>query len=276
MAITHYNPVTTCRVPLPTISFFKRWHNVSTTVLLADPDMATEWSALAVGYPVICLAFYCSIVNDWMPIAFNSASYACIEHFRGRLYVTFKSWIGILDLDGDVLAINPLEIAGDGDNDYSESDARDGPSPKIKWGHLLDLLDEDPPSKRIVESHLVECNGELLLMVMHVEGQYNNSKVEWVGDGAVRLLRMEDLGSFALFICRNHVFALSPKEFPTILANCVYIVEQQCQPDGLVRVVNFNDDTNEWVGDKDIFPDDGKLRCTLVGWAFRGWVLPKY
>uniref|UniRef100_A0A0D9XLM0 KIB1-4 beta-propeller domain-containing protein n=1 Tax=Leersia perrieri TaxID=77586 RepID=A0A0D9XLM0_9ORYZ len=298
-AITLYNPVTARRIPLPAIGFFKRWHDVGTVVLSADPDTAAEWSAVAVGYPANCIAYYSSATNDWTPVTFNSAGYAGVEHFRGQFYVAFKAQIGVLDLDDDVPTINVLEIAGDDDDGGSDSDASSGAGNKYAG-----LEDEDPPRKRIVESHLVECNGELLLVVMHDEVQYTDSKaaaaaaivvggrssrnksderwvdvfqVEWVQNGRVRLLRMEDLGSYALFIDRNHAFALSPEEFPAILANCIYIVEQQGHPDGLVRVVNFNDDTNEWVvGDEDIFPDDGKLGCTLVGWALRGWVLPKY
>uniref|UniRef100_A0A0D9XLM2 Uncharacterized protein n=1 Tax=Leersia perrieri TaxID=77586 RepID=A0A0D9XLM2_9ORYZ len=81
-----------------------------------------------------------------MPIAFNSAGYA---------------GIGILDLDGKVPTINPLEIAGD---DGLESDASSG-----SGNNYAGLEDEDHPSKRIIESHLVECNGELLHVVMHDE-----------------------------------------------------------------------------------------------------------
>uniref|UniRef100_A0A0D9XLM1 Uncharacterized protein n=1 Tax=Leersia perrieri TaxID=77586 RepID=A0A0D9XLM1_9ORYZ len=36
-AITLYNSITACRIPLSAISFFKRWHDVATVVLSTDP-----------------------------------------------------------------------------------------------------------------------------------------------------------------------------------------------------------------------------------------------
>ncbi|KAF0930453.1 hypothetical protein E2562_032882 [Oryza meyeriana var. granulata] len=89
--ITLFNPVTGRRIRLPPIGFFKRWHDVPTIVLSADPDTVEKWFAVAVGFPANCLACYSSATNEWTLISFNYAGYAGVEHYRGRFYMAFKS-----------------------------------------------------------------------------------------------------------------------------------------------------------------------------------------
>uniref|UniRef100_J3N462 KIB1-4 beta-propeller domain-containing protein n=1 Tax=Oryza brachyantha TaxID=4533 RepID=J3N462_ORYBR len=294
-AITLFNPVTGRRIRLPPIGFFKRWHDVATIVLSDDPDTAEEWSAVAVGFPANSLAWYSSATGEWTPLSFSFAGYAGVEHFRRRFYVAFKSQLCVLELDGGAPAVIPLELqAGNDDDHSSESGCRNNGGSGLR--------DEDPPSKRIVETHLVECDGELLVVSMHDEVAYNTAnsegvlgnfgrkarhsdderwvdvhRVQWLEGGAVRLVRVQDLGSHALFVGRNHAFALSPEEFPACRANCIYAVEMQGHPGGLVRVLNFNDDSTEWAfPDEDIFPDDGAGGSPSAAWARRGWVFPKY
>ncbi|XP_052169232.1 uncharacterized protein LOC127785940 [Oryza glaberrima] len=311
--ITLFNPVTGRRIPLPPIGFFKKWHDVATIVLSADPDTAEAWSAVAVGFPANCLAYYSSATNDWKPIRFNySSGYAGVEHFRGRFYVAFKSEISVLEVDVATPAAIKIEIAHDDDDedadvfdidlnlDHETSNSDDDDDDDDDCADTLaGLGDEDYPLKCLVETHLVDCGGELLVVSMHDEVAYKKPspesavgrkprshdderwvdvhRVEWLESGAARLVRMEDLGGYALFVGRNHAFALSPEEFPACQPNCIYSVEQQGHPDGLVRVVNFNDDTTEWAcPDEDIFPDDDMRGSPTAGWARRGWVFPKY
>ncbi|KAF0930450.1 hypothetical protein E2562_032880 [Oryza meyeriana var. granulata] len=308
-AIALVNPVTGRRIRLPPIGFFKKWHDVATVVLSADPDTADEWAAVAVGFPTNCLAYYSSAAGAWKPLCFNAAGYAGVEHYKGRFYVAFKAQLCVCDVEAAVPAVIPLEqIDGDG----SEGENVTG-------------------SRRVVETHLVECDGELLLVSVHDNLEYNSAnatifddgggdddhdgdgnsnggdgrvvevlRVEWLEDGAVRLVREEDpLGSHALFLGRNCAFALSPAGFPACRANCVYLVDQQGHPDGRVRVVDLNperrwepeeatctDDegelglemiSNKWARrDETIYPDDGRRGGPSAGWARLGWFFPKY
>uniref|UniRef100_A0A8R7NYY1 F-box domain-containing protein n=1 Tax=Triticum urartu TaxID=4572 RepID=A0A8R7NYY1_TRIUA len=181
-AITLVNPVTGRRIPLPPIAFFKRWHDVATVVLSADPGGATEWAAVAAGFPADRIAYYSSATGAWTPLAFSAAGYAGVEHYRGRFYVAFKNQLCV---------ICELECGA-------------------------------PPAVIPLDSHLVECDGQLLLVSVRDETDYNSDndigagdadaddegssagggstrvvevhRVELVGDGAVRLVRVEDLG----------------------------------------------------------------------------------
>ncbi|BAF26998.2 Os10g0520100 [Oryza sativa Japonica Group] len=297
-AVALVNPVTGRRIRLPPIGFFKRWHDVATVVLSADPDTADEWAAVAVGFPTNCLAYYSSAAGAWTPLGFSAAGYAGVEHFRGRFYVAFKSQLCVCDVEATVPAVIPLEQLIDDD---------DGGGENVDTG------------RRVVETHLVECDGELLLVSVHDnlernpedttifgddddhDGSSSSSsdsgdgrvvevlRVEWVAGGAVRLVRQEDLRSRALFLGRNHAFALSPEEFPSCRANCVYLVDQQGHPDGRVRVFDMNADErwepeeaavvarNYARRDETIFPpDDGRRDAQSAGWARRGWFFPKY
>ena len=49
-AVVLVNPVTGRRVRLPPIGFFRRWLDVTTIVLSADPGAAAEWAAVAIGF----------------------------------------------------------------------------------------------------------------------------------------------------------------------------------------------------------------------------------
>lgn len=278
-AITLVNPVTGGRIPLPPIGFFKKWHDVATVVLSADPGTADEWAAVAAGFPANCLAYYSSATGAWTPLDFSAAGYAGVEHYKGRFYVAFKSQICVCELEGDAPAVIPLEhIDGDGSDD------------------------EKAPGRRVVETHLVECDDELLLVSVHDDVEYNSDndmdmglgvdegetsgggggdaravevhRVEWVGNGAVRLVRQEDLGRHALFLGRNRAFALSPVEFPACRANCVYLVDRQGHPDGLVRMVDMESRLAR--REETISPHDGRRGAPSAGWARRGWFFPSY
>ncbi|XP_062201485.1 uncharacterized protein LOC133904013 [Phragmites australis] len=282
-AIVLVNPVTGRRVPLPPIGFFKKWIDVTTVVLSADPDTAVgRWAAVVVGFPTTCLAYYSSATGAWTQLDFSVAGYAAVEHYRGRFYVAFKSQICVCELDGDAPAVIPLEhVNADGDDSDDEKVARSG--------------------RRVVETHLVECDGELLLVSVLDDVVHNSDDdmglglavdddgdtggrwyapvvevhgVEWLGDGTVRLVRRVDLGWHALFLGRNRAFALSPAEFPACRANCVYLVDRQGHPNGLVKVVDME---SPWVrSEETIFPVDGRRESPAAGWARRGWFFPKY
>uniref|UniRef100_A0A0E0BCS3 KIB1-4 beta-propeller domain-containing protein n=1 Tax=Oryza glumipatula TaxID=40148 RepID=A0A0E0BCS3_9ORYZ len=302
-AVALVNPVTGRRIRLPPIGFFKRWHDVATVVLSADPGTADEWAAVAVGFPTNCLAYYSSAAGAWTPLGFSAAGYAGVEHYRGRFYVAFKSQLCVCDVEATVPAVIPLEQLTDDDDG--------GGGENVDTG------------RRVVETHLVECDGELLLVSVRDnlernpedatifgdagddddhDGSSSSSdsdgggdgrvvevlRVEWVAGGAVRLVRQEDLRSRALFLGRNRAFALSPAEFPACRANCVYLVDQQGHPDGRVRVFDMNADgrwepeeaaivaRNYALRDETIYPDDGRRDAQSAGWARRGWFFPKY
>ena len=96
-------------------------------------------------------------------------------------------------------------------------------------------------------------------------------RVEWLGDGAVRLVRVLDIGWNNLFLGRNRAFALSGAEFPCCRANCIYLVDRQGHPDGVVRVLGMD---SQWARHEEtICPDDGS---SSAGWARRGWFFPNY
>ncbi|KAL6905204.1 hypothetical protein ACP4OV_002805 [Aristida adscensionis] len=293
-AILLVNPLTGRCVRLPPIGFFKRWLDVTTVVLSGDPDAAAEWAAVAVGFPTSCLAYYSSAAGAWTPLGFSAPGYAGVEHYRGRFYVAFGSQICVCELDGDAPAAIPLENV-DMDVEANGSDDEKVPG----------------PGRRVVETHLVECGGELLLVSVRDDVEYNSDddmgrglavdididdgaasgggggggggdaravevhRVQWIGDGAVRLVRQVDLGRHALFLGRNRAFALSPAEFPACRANCVYLVDRQGHPDGLVRVVDMK---SQWARrNQEIFPDDGRRGSTTsAGWARRGWFFPNF
>ncbi|XP_040384427.1 uncharacterized protein LOC102717834 [Oryza brachyantha] len=242
-AVALVNPVTGRRIRLPPIGFFKKWHDVATVVLSDDPDTADEWAVVAVGFPTNCLAYYSSATGAWTPLRFNAAGYAGVEHYKGRFYVAFKSQLCVCDVESAIPAVIPLEHI-DGENVTGRG--------------------------VVVETHLVQCDGELLLVSVHDNLEYSSGnstildndgdggdhdgnsestgghgrvvevlRVEWLDGGAVRLVREEELRSHALFLGRNRAFALSPAEFPACRPSCAYLVDQQGHPDGRVRVVDL-------------------------------------
>uniref|UniRef100_J3N463 KIB1-4 beta-propeller domain-containing protein n=1 Tax=Oryza brachyantha TaxID=4533 RepID=J3N463_ORYBR len=220
-----------------------KWHDVATVVLSDDPDTADEWAVVAVGFPTNCLAYYSSATGAWTPLRFNAAGYAGVEHYKGRFYVAFKSQLCVCDVESAIPAVIPLEHI-DGENVTGRG--------------------------VVVETHLVQCDGELLLVSVHDNLEYSSGnstildndgdggdhdgnsestgghgrvvevlRVEWLDGGAVRLVREEELRSHALFLGRNRAFALSPAEFPACRPSCAYLVDQQGHPDGRVRVVDL-------------------------------------
>ncbi|KAL6641322.1 hypothetical protein ACP70R_019503 [Stipagrostis hirtigluma subsp. patula] len=281
-AIVLVNPVTGRCVPLPPIGFFKRWLDVTTVVLSGNPDTAAGWAAVAVGFPTTCLAYYSSVTGAWTPLAFSVPGYAGVEYYKGRFYVAFGSQICVCEQYAP--AVIPLEnVDADVEGDGSDDDKVLG------------------RGRRVLETHLVECDGELLLVSVRDDVEYSSEddmglglavdiggsgrgdgdarvvevhRVEWVGDGAVRLVRVVDLGWHALFLGRNHAFALSPAEFPACRVNCVYLVDRQGHPDGLVRVVDME---SQWARrEETMYPDDGRRGSPSAGWARRGWFFPNY
>uniref|UniRef100_A0A8I6WIC8 DUF295 domain-containing protein n=2 Tax=Hordeum vulgare subsp. vulgare TaxID=112509 RepID=A0A8I6WIC8_HORVV len=288
-AITLVNPVTGRRISLPPIAFFKKWHDVATVVFSADPGGAADWAAVAAGFPANRIAYYSSASGAWTPLDFSAAGYAGVEHYRGRFYVAFKNQLCVIcELEcGAPPAVIPLEhVDGDDGGGGSDDD------------------EQVPGSGRSValDAHLVECDGQLLLVSVRDETDYNSDndigagdadadgedstggggstrvvevhRVELVGDGAVRLVRVQDLGWHALFLGRNRAFALSPADFPACRVNCVYLLDRQGHPDGVVRVVNME---SQWARlEETIYPDDGRRGLPSVGWARRGWFFPNY
>ncbi|XP_047094272.1 uncharacterized protein LOC124706635 [Lolium rigidum] len=283
-AVTLLNPATGRRVPLPPIAFFKRWHDVATLVLSADPAAGAAWAALAAGFPTNCLAYYSSAApGAWTPLRFSAAGYAGVEHHAGRFYVAFRNRICVLHDPGCGAppAVIPLEHADPGA--VGRSDDEDGPG----------------DGRRVaVDTHLVECGGDLLHVSVRDEAGYSSDddvavdgdgsstdssggkrvvelhRVELVGDAAVRLVRVEDLGRHALFLGRNRAFALSKAEFPACRVNCVYLLDRQGHPDGVVRVLGMD---SQWARrEETIYPDDGRRGSPSAGWARRGWFLPSY
>ncbi|KAL5226210.1 hypothetical protein ABZP36_012849 [Zizania latifolia] len=295
--ITLFNPVTCRRISLPPIAFFKKWHDVTTIVLSADPDAADEWSAVAIAFPTNCLAYYSSATGAWTPLRFNAAGYPGVEHYNGRFYVAFESQLCVCELDVATPAVIPLEQF-DSDSDYSDDEAGALAAMELKqanrYEHSWD--DEKLPGKRVVETHLVECDGELLIVSVYGDVRYNSEstrtgsgggaicdertvevhRVEWMEDGRVQLEKEEDLGDNALFLGRNHAFALSAEKFPACQPNCVYLVDLQGHPDGLVRVVDLDCYGQSTRRDENIYPVDGKQGSPSAGWARRGWFIPKY
>jgi hypothetical protein len=145
-----------------------------------------------------------------------------------------------------------------------------------------------------VETHLVECDGELLVVSVCEDVGYSSDvesgsgfaagiggdaravevhRVEWQSGGAVRLVPKVDWN--AQFLGRNCSLALSPEEFPACRVNCVYLVDRQGHPDGLVWVVDME---SPWARrEETICPGDGwRGSPAAVGWARRGWFFPHY
>ncbi|RCV42115.1 hypothetical protein SETIT_9G189900v2 [Setaria italica] len=265
-AIVLVNPVTGRRVRLPPIAFFKRVGGGGGRV----PDDLPR--------------YYSSTTGAWARLDFRAQGYAGVEHYNGRFYVAFRSQICVCEVvGGDATAVIPLERADGADDGDGSDDEK--------------LL--PPCGRRVVETHLVDCGGQLLLVSVHDDVVYNSDddmaglavddegisyagdaravevhRVEWLGDGAVRLVRVADLGWNALFLGRNRAFALSPAEFPACRANCIYLVDRQGHPDGVVRVVDME---SQWARrEETICPDDGPRGSSSAGWARRGWFFPNY
>ncbi|CAN6287712.1 unnamed protein product [Urochloa humidicola] len=289
-AIVLANPVTGRRVHLPPIGFFKRWVDVTTVVLSADPAAAAEWAAVAVGFPTTCLAYYSSATGEWARLDYSAPGYAGVEHYDGRFYVAFRSQICVVEAGGDEPVVIPLEHddgGGVGGGDGSSDDEKPLPG----------------GGRRVVETHLVKFGCDLLLVSVHDNVAYNSDddmgglavdgdgcgkggggggdaravevhRVEWLWDGAVRLVRVEDLGWNALFLGRNGGFALPAAEFPACRVNCVYLVDRQGHPDGAVRVLDME---SQWACcEETICPDEGRRGSSPTGWARRGWFFPNY
>ncbi|KQJ97488.1 uncharacterized protein LOC100842562 [Brachypodium distachyon] len=294
-AITLLNPSTGRRVPLPPIGFFKKWHDVHTVVLSADPAMSGggEWTAVASAFPANCLAYYCSAAGVWTALNFRVTGYVGVEHFRGRFYVAFKRNIYVLVHDLNQRGGQPVLPLGDAvEGDFPGAGGR---------------KDYDFPGGRAsaVDTHLVESEGQLLLVwvrggdgyssdddlrdydnvivgdddELEVVTRSNNRRtvevhrVELVGDGAVRLEPVYSLGAgrCALFLGRNRAFTLSPAEFPACRANCVYLLDRQGHPNGVVTVLNVERSCKET-----IYPEEGLRGWTSAGWARRGWFFANY
>lgn len=276
-AIVLVNPVNGRRVQLPPIRFFKRWIDVTAVVLSDDPAVSADWEAVAVGFPTSCLAHYSSASGAWRKLDLSVNGHVGVAHYRGRFFVAFKSQLWLCLVDGDNPAVIPLEHVDGGSDD-----------------------DEKVPGtrKRVAETHLVECDGELLLISVHDGTEYCSDDdtsvglgvvgggrdartvevhvVEWHVDGRVRLVPQVDLGLNALFLGRNQAFALSPEEFPACRVNFVYLVDRQGHPDGLVRLVDME---SQWLRTKEtICPDNGRSgsQSPAVGWTRRGWFFPNY
>uniref|UniRef100_K4ALB2 Uncharacterized protein n=1 Tax=Setaria italica TaxID=4555 RepID=K4ALB2_SETIT len=271
-AIVLVNPVTGRRVRLPPIAFFKRWLDVTTSC--CPPTRPPLQSGRR----------WRSTTGAWARLDFRAQGYAGVEHYNGRFYVAFRSQICVCEVvGGDATAVIPLERADGADDGDGSDDEK--------------LL--PPCGRRVVETHLVDCGGQLLLVSVHDDVVYNSDddmaglavddegisyagdaravevhRVEWLGDGAVRLVRVADLGWNALFLGRNRAFALSPAEFPACRANCIYLVDRQGHPDGVVRVVDME---SQWARrEETICPDDGPRGSSSAGWARRGWFFPNY
>lgn len=296
-AILLLNPLTGRRVHLPPIGFFSTWLDLTTVVLSGDPATAAEWAAVAVGFPTTCLAYYRSATGAWTRLDFRVAGYAGVEHYQGRFYVAFKSRICVCEVDGDAPAVIPLEHFDSSDDDASDDDD-----------------DGKPPGggRRAVDTHLVECGGQLLVVSVHDDVVYNSDddtacvalavddagtkdgvgdaravevhRVEWLGDGVVQLVRVVDIGWNNLFLGRNRAFALSAAEFPLCRANCIYLVDRQGHRDGVVRVLGVDEgqledmEEGQWERHEEtICPDDGRRGGpSSAGWARRGWFFPNY
>ncbi|CAL4925906.1 unnamed protein product [Urochloa decumbens] len=291
-AIVLANPITGRRVRLPPIGFFKRWVDVTTVVLSADPAAAAEWEAVAVGFPTTCLAYYSSATGDWARLDYTAPGYAGVEHYGGRFYVAFRSQICVVEVvGGDTPAVIPLERADD-DAGGGDGEGSDDEKPLLPGG-----------GRRVVETHLVKFGADLLLVSVLDDVVYNSDddmgglavdgdgcgkgggvgdaravevyRVEWLWGGAVRLARVEDLGWNALFLGRNGAFALPAAEFPACRVNCVYLVDRQGHPDGVVRVLDME---TQWACcEETIRPEDGSRgSASSAGWARRGWFFPNY
>ena len=83
-AVVLVNPVTGRRIRLTPIGFFRRWLDVTTIVLSADPGAAAEWAAVAVGFPMTSLTYYSSAAGAWAQLDFAAPGYAGVEHYNGR------------------------------------------------------------------------------------------------------------------------------------------------------------------------------------------------
>nr|CAB3494179.1 unnamed protein product [Digitaria exilis] len=239
---------------LPPVGFFKRWVYLTTVVLSADPDTAAEWAAVAVGFPTSCLTHYTSATGAWAQIDYSVPGYTGVEHYNGRFYVAFRSQICVVEANRLVPAVIPLEHCGGELLLVSVHDDVVGP---------LAAVDDDRSASK-------SGGGTDVARAVEVY------RVEWLGDAAVRLVREVDIGWYALFLGRNRAFALSAAKFPACRVNCVYLVDRQGHPDGVVRVLDVRE--SQWASREEtiVCPDDGRRGPSSAGWARRGWFFPSY
>ncbi|CAL4940267.1 unnamed protein product [Urochloa decumbens] len=109
----------------------------------------------------------------------------------------------------------------------------------------LNLGTNSPPAcgkklHGIRAAHFVNCNDELLLVVLFYSGHPSFAEVYKPTLISNRHLecgeRLPDLGGYSLFLGRGDAFALSAQEFPAIKQNCIYYA---------VHFLNFQ--TKDWV-----------------------------
>ncbi|KAF8768560.1 hypothetical protein HU200_007504 [Digitaria exilis] len=234
----------------------------------------TPW---AVGFPTTCLAYFSSATGAWTQIDYTVPGYAGVEHYDGRFYVAFGATMDTRPRSSHSSSSSATTTssrrspssAGGGAASWRRTWWSAAASVSVRNdGTVYDAsgvaVDDAAASKKGDDARRVEVH-----------------RVEWVGDGdgdgaVVRLVREVDIGWRALFLGRNRAFALSAVKFPACRVNCVYLVDRQGHPDGVVRVLEIK--SHWWARQEEtiIFPDDGRRGPSSNGWALRGWFFPSY
>ncbi|KAG2604622.1 uncharacterized protein LOC120671118 [Panicum virgatum] len=122
-------------------------------------------------------------------------------------------------------------------------------------------------------THLVACNGELLLVVLHIGRHPSPAEVykpEWTPNHSMELReRVMDLGYYSLFVGRGDTFALSAKDFPMIKRNCVYCMDRFQQNRYWISVFHLVSGVVEDI------PYPMELKEDSTNWRPRAWFCPR-
>ncbi|CAL5046419.1 unnamed protein product [Urochloa decumbens] len=147
------------------------------------------------------------------------------------------------------------------------------PSPKCTWIYdfcsivnKLCKCDRLHPMRGV---HVVACNGELLVVVLHWESHPSPAEVykpEWMLDLQVELHeRVMDLGDYSLFVGLGETFSLSAKEFPSIKRNCVYYADKPYNQEYWISVFHLGSDVVEEI------PYPEELKQDTTDWIPYSW-----
>ncbi|CAN6288985.1 unnamed protein product [Urochloa humidicola] len=125
-------------------------------------------------------------------------------------------------------------------------------------------------------AHFVNCNDELLLVVLFYTGHPSFAEVYKPTLTPDRHLefgeRLLDLGGYSLFVGRGDAFALSAQEFPAIKQNCIYYAVHFHNVQIKDWVIMFNLESD--VSEEFPFPPEHKEDPANEWWPV-SWLCPK-
>ena len=248
-----WEPLSNTEIALPCPSPLTR------VFLSDDPLISSNWIAIATqlkGLIGQTTLIWRPGYADWtMMYEYGTSEIDSIAFLEGKAYyIDVQRNIIICDLN-------------------TGTDPSADPSPKCtrmyNVGSVVNKLCRCDRRHLVRGAHLVACNGELLLVVLHLGSHGSVAEVykpEWTLDLNMELReRVMDLGDYSLFVGRGDTFALSAKEFPSIKRNCIYYVDKHCYQKYWICVFHLESNVMEEI------PYPEELKEDITNWTPYVW-----